>query len=127
MRLVALLAVLLLVACGSEEAEPGGSSPRELEFTGYLFRAGGETRICDAIAESYPPQCGGESYRVAGLDVAAIDGLQIAQGVTWTDRPVTLRGVLSDDGTTLMVSANPAVRGDPPPPTGAAPPGSATD
>ena len=130
-RLLPFLSVLLLAGCGHAVLEPGsggqggGEGGRSLELTGYLFRTAGETRICDAIAESYPPQCGGRWYRVTGLDFAGVDGLQEAQGVTWTERPVTLKGVLSEDGRTLMVSPNPALGGGPPPPTTAEQPGSA--
>jgi hypothetical protein len=117
--------VLALAGCGSDDGEAGSTGPQPFEFTGYLFRVQGETKICDAILESYPPQCGGESYKVSGLDVSGVDGLQEAQGVTWTERPVTLEGVLAEDGETLMVSASPAVRGGPPPPTAGEQPGSA--
>lgn len=130
-----LLAGLVLVfsACGSDDGGAGSVAPttstpttgQELEFTGYLFRAQGETRICDAILESYPPQCGGQTYKVTGLDVSGVDGLQEAQGVTWTEEPVTLRGVLTDDGATLVVNPNPALGGEPPPPTVEGQPGSA--
>jgi hypothetical protein len=122
--LVAL--VLTLSGCGSDNGEAGSSTPasgpQPFEFTGYLFRVEGETKICDAILESYPPQCGGESYTVTGLDVTGVD-LQEAQGVAWTDEPVTLKGVL--EGGTLVVIGNPALRGGPPPPTVRGQPGSA--
>jgi hypothetical protein len=127
-RLVSLLAVLVVAACGSGDDESGSSTPttgEAFEFTGYLFRIQGETRICDAILESYPPQCGGESYRVTGLDFSGVAGLEEAQGVTWTDEPVTLKGVLADDGETLMVSPNANRPGGLPPPTVGGQPGSA--
>lgn len=122
--------MVLLSACGSEDGESGSPStpaptgPQEFEFTGYIFRSQGETKICDAILESYPPQCGGETYKVTGLDFSGVD-LQDAQGVSWTEQPVTLKGVLAEDGETLMVSANPAGGGGIPPPTVGEQPGSA--
>ena len=125
---LAALAVAL-AGCGSDEGEPGGAptSPtaptapttptaRETEFTGYLVQSGGEARICEALAESYPPQCGGRSYRLLGFDAASVRGVEQANGVSWTEQQVTLRGVLADDGETLVVSANPALGGGPPPP-----------
>jgi hypothetical protein len=128
--LLLVVLVLALSACGSDDGEAGRSTPaatgpQPFEFTGYVFRVDGETRICDAMLESYPPQCGGESYRVTGLDVTGIDGVEEAQGVAWTDERVTVQGVLAADGETLAVSAGPAARGDLPPPTGAGQPGSA--
>jgi hypothetical protein len=130
-RLFLAALVLALSGCGSDDGDSGSpttTSPTTaagFEFTGYLFRSGGQTRICDAILESYPPQCGGKRYEVVGLDVATVEGVQKAQGVTWTERPVTLKGVVADDGATLVVSPN-AARGDgPPPPTGEGQPGSA--
>lgn len=128
-RNTVLLGLLALACsgCGSDDGEAGATTPATggaFEFTGYLFRVQGETRICDAILESYPPQCGGESYKVTGLDFSGVQGLEEAQGVSWTDRPVTLKGVLADDGETLMVSPK-ALGGGPPPPTGEGQPGSA--
>jgi hypothetical protein len=129
-----VLVALACSACGSGDGEAGGTTPTSattaptgegFEFTGYLFRVQGETQICDAILESYPPQCGGESYKVVGLDVSGVDGLQESQGVSWTDRPVTLKGVLAADGKTLAVSPNPALGGGVPPPTVEGQPGSA--
>lgn len=125
--------MLALSACGSGDGDSGSSSApapaptggEAFEFTGYLVRLQGETRICEALAESYPPQCGGTSYRVVGLDFAGAQGLEEASGVTWSQEAVTLEGVLADDGETLMVSANPVLRGGPPPPTVGGQPASA--
>ncbi len=123
--------VLALSACGSTEDDSGSSSPSAaatggatFEFTGYLVRSQGETHICEMLAESHPPQCGGNRYRVVGLDFAGAQ-LEEAQGVSWSEGPITLEGVLADDGETLMVSANPALGGGPPPPTVEGQPGSA--
>jgi hypothetical protein len=128
--LLGLVAVAVALAgCGSDEGEPGGAAPsattpttpttptgRETEFTGYLVESGEETRICDALAESYPPQCGGRSYRLVGFDARSVSGVEQANGVAWTQQQITVRGVLSDDGATLVVSPNPALGGGPPPP-----------
>jgi hypothetical protein len=128
--LLALAVAVALAGCGSDESEPRGAPPtattpiaRETEFTGYLVQSGGETRICDALAESYPPQCGGRSYRLVGFDAGAVQGVEQANGVSWTEQQVTLRGVIGDDGETLTVSANPALGGGPPPPAAGEQPG----
>jgi hypothetical protein len=122
---VGLALAFALAGCGSEEGGPGGAptapattapSVRETEFTGYLVQSGQDARICDALAESYPPQCGGRSYRLQGFDARSVSGVEQANGVSWTQQQVTVRGVLSDDVETLVVSANPALGGGPPPP-----------
>jgi hypothetical protein len=131
---LALAALVLgLSGCGSDDEGAGAGSSatpttpatgQAFEFTGYVFRVDGETRICDAIRESHPPQCGGESYRVLGLQVSTLGAaLEEAQGVSWTDQPVMLTGELVDDGRALKVSAPPG--GGPPPPTVEGQPGSA--
>lgn len=54
--------------------------------TGALFvDADGTARLCDAIAESFPPQCGGERIVVEGLDLSSVADLQEANGVRWAE------------------------------------------
>ena len=60
--------------------------------TGALFvAADGTVLICDAIAESFPPQCGGARMAVEGLDLDDVEGLEEANGVRWAEG-VTLFG-----------------------------------
>lgn len=60
--------------------------------TGALFvDPDGTVRLCDAIAESFPPQCGGDRIIVEGLDLAAVAGLQSEGDVSWAEA-VTLFG-----------------------------------
>jgi hypothetical protein len=60
--------------------------------TGALFvDPDGTVRLCDAIAESFPPQCGGDRIVVEGLDPAAVAGLQTEGDVSWAEG-VTLFG-----------------------------------
>jgi hypothetical protein len=62
-----------------------------LVVAGALFvDAGGGVLLCDAIAESFPPQCGGDRIAVEGLDLASLD-LEEANGVRWAEA-VTLLG-----------------------------------
>jgi hypothetical protein len=122
------LAVLALAACGrGEETEPQQSGPpaptpgaatgpgltveeamaSDLEgpllVRGMLLADDESTRLCDALAESYPPQCGGRFLRVEGLDLATMTGLTSAEGVTWSEGLVKLLGDVEDE--TLVVSA----------------------
>lgn len=67
-----------------------------LMVAGYLVAAFDEVRLCSALAESYPPRCGGSSLLVAGLDLASVEGLQNAGGVSWTDAPFSVLGDVED-------------------------------
>ena len=70
--------------------------------TGYLFiDADGNAVLCEAIAESYPPQCGGGSIDVAG-DIPMEVDLTADQGLRWSDNPVELEGTF--DGTTFTTA-----------------------
>ena len=63
-----------------------------VHVTGALFiAADGTIQLCDAIAESFPPQCGGDRIAVRGLDPADVEGLEEANGVRWAES-VTLFG-----------------------------------
>ena len=90
MRVALLLSVLALAGCGSAEDEQaaqapapsagaaipgGGLSVQEaidseldgpLMVKGYLIERAGELRLCSAILESSPPQCGEPSLLVEG-------------------------------------------------------------
>src|SRR5262245_66427524 len=48
-----------------------------VSVSGALFvSADGTVLLCDAIAESFPPQCGGERIVVEGLDLSTVADLQ---------------------------------------------------
>lgn len=118
MRLTTLLALALaLVACSATVPAPSGepvlvvtegaiegpgisvadalghrATDDIVTVSGALFvEADGTVLLCDAIAESFPPQCGGERIRVTGLDLAAVPGLQTEGAVSWAEG-VTLLG-----------------------------------
>lgn len=79
---------------GLTVAEALGHQPTDdiVTVSGALFvSADGTVLLCDAIAESFPPQCGGERIRVTGLDLDAVPGLQTEGDVSWAES-VTLRG-----------------------------------
>jgi hypothetical protein len=111
-----LLAAALFVGCGDDDsggASPGGTStPVFIDnvsgsddpqlVTGNLLVQGGEARLCSALAESFPPQCGGPSLLVNGLDLETVAGLTTEGDVSWTDHTIILEGIV--DGDTLTVS-----------------------
>lgn len=77
-----------------------------LLVNGYLVASSGETRLCEALAESSPPQCAGASLVVRGLELASVEGTRSASGVTWTERPVQLLGEVRDGVLTVARDAS---------------------
>lgn len=73
----------------------GGDQP--LLVNGSLFvDADGGALLCEAIAESFPPQCGGLRLEVRGLDP---DGqvLEEAEGVRWAESVQLLGRIVESD------------------------------
>jgi hypothetical protein len=83
-------------AVSIDEALASGSD-EPLLVMGNLLAQAGEVRLCAALAESFPPQCGGASLHVVGLNLAEVDGLVTEGDVGWTDRPIELLGVVEND------------------------------
>ena len=91
----------VLVIADGAITEPGMSVAEALghratddlvTVSGALFvDPDGTVRLCDAIAESFPPQCGGERIVIQGLDLDAVAGLQTEGDVSWAEG-VTLFG-----------------------------------
>ncbi len=63
---------------------------------GFVVQDQSGLRLCELLAESLPPQCGGESLTLSDLGAFDHDLLQSSQGVTWTDHPVTIFGEIVD-------------------------------
>ncbi|HET8776953.1 MAG TPA: hypothetical protein VFN76_04760, partial [Candidatus Limnocylindria bacterium] len=62
--------------------------------SGALFvNPDGTVLLCEAIAESFPPQCGGARLEVRGLDLATIDGVQREGDVQWAESVVLFGSV----------------------------------
>ena len=126
---VLIVGALAVAACGADESDadrpsteppaiagigagPGISieeaialeSPEPVLVNGWVHAQGGVIRFCDAIAESYPPQCPGVSLLVEGLKLEEVDGLQRASGVAWSER-TQLLGVVSDGKITVSENA----------------------
>jgi hypothetical protein len=123
------LVTAFLVGCGGngEPANDGTGSPQvsgtaagpgisieealtsELDemllVNGNLLAEGGEVLLCSALAESFPPQCGGASLQVEGVELEEVDGLVTEGDVSWTDRPIQLLGVVEDGVLTVGKNA----------------------
>jgi hypothetical protein len=91
----------VLVIVDGEPTGPGMSVTDALDHratddlvtvSGALFaNADGTVVLCSAIAESFPPQCGGDRIHVEGLDLDDVPGLQVEGDVAWAEG-VTLFG-----------------------------------
>jgi hypothetical protein len=128
-RLLPLLIVfaLGLAACGSDEdgepapqppaiagigAGPGISIDEAIAFesnepllvNGNIWADGDKVYFCDAVAESYPPQCAGVRLEVVGVKLAEVDGLQRVGEIAWTER-TQLLGVVADGKITVSENA----------------------
>jgi hypothetical protein len=75
----------------------------EVAVTGTIYAEGDDVRLCDALAESYPPQCPGRFLRLEGFDLGSVQGLSRERDIVWGDQPTTVRGMLR--GATLVVSS----------------------
>jgi hypothetical protein len=62
---------------------------------GPAFRVAGTTRICSAILESFPPQCGEPSLVVEGWDIDSAERARTEGSVTWVE-DVELAGPIHD-------------------------------
>ncbi|HSG79226.1 MAG TPA: hypothetical protein VLD62_06590 [Acidimicrobiia bacterium] len=67
-----------------------------LAVKGFVVADGDGIRLCELLAESMPPQCGGASIEMANLDAIDPDELKTDQGVTWSDFTVTVLGEIVD-------------------------------
>jgi hypothetical protein len=71
---------------------PGGT----VTVAGFIVATGDEVLLCEALAESFPPQCGGLSIPVDGFGEVELQGLPSEGDVTWSDFPITLQGEVVD-------------------------------
>lgn len=67
-----------------------------LLVNGFLVAVGDRVQLCSTLLESFPPQCGGESLVVEGLDLASVNGTQTEGDTTWTSDAIQLLGEVED-------------------------------
>jgi hypothetical protein len=104
-------ALMFFASCGSGEAGDtiltidqalGAGKGQAVKVQGMLVATPDETRLASAVLESYPPQAGGSTLLVSGLDLTTLVGLSSTVDqpdlarVTWSDYPVVLEGVIKD-------------------------------
>ena len=71
-------------------------STGQVIVSGFVVDVAGESRLCEVLAESFPPQCGGESITVTDLSQVDPDSLKTEGDVTWTDEPTMIMGEMVD-------------------------------
>ena len=109
---VLTIAGVVAAACGDDEGEvasgpissvgPGISIDEvfitdlkgPLLINGLLHIENGQVRLCESLAESFPPQCGGKFLVVKGLDLLKMDGLTREGLVTWSEQSVQILGTV---------------------------------
>ena len=67
-----------------------------LAVQGFLLDDGSGYRLCEVLAESFPPQCGGATVGITNFEEVLGVPLANSQGVSWTDSTVTFFGELVD-------------------------------
>jgi hypothetical protein len=96
-------------ACGDDDGAPAfdegqlvaiedvaeADTDVSVRVRGPAFRVDGTTRICSAILESFPPQCGEPSLVVEGWDIDSDERAQTEGSVTWVE-DVELAGPIHD-------------------------------
>lgn len=73
---------------------------------GFLIADDSEARLCERVMESLPPQCGEPSVRITNPDAFPNETVKSAQGVRWTDQPVTVFGHIVDGELTISTNVN---------------------
>jgi hypothetical protein len=95
-----------------EQALAAGQG-QKVNVTGFVVATAEKMILCSALAESYPPQPGGATLTLKGLDLSALVGLSSTAGqeglaeVSWSDYWVVLTGVIEDG--VLSVEGTPRV------------------
>jgi len=68
---------------------------------GFVYRSGETNALCELLAESYPPQCGGESLVIANPEATDDIVLTEAEDVQWSEDYVPVFGRLAEGVLTI--------------------------
>ena len=116
---VVTIASLVAAACGDDDGDldsgpisgvgPGISIDEvfasnlkgPLLVNGLLHVQHNQVRLCEALTESFPPQCEGRFLEEKGLDLKTLDGLASEGSVTWLDQPVQVLGTVEGEVLTV--------------------------
>jgi len=81
-----------LTVSGALAADAAGP----LMVRGFYVDSGSGPMLCEALAESFPPQCGGASIPLGDLSAVDPDSIQTNQGTSWSDDAVFVLGEIID-------------------------------
>ena len=65
-------------------------------MSGFLVVDGEGARLCEALAESFPPQCGGTAIPLQPAEAPAGATTTTEGDVTWTEQPLLVEGEILD-------------------------------
>ena len=122
------VAVLMVVvtACGSKESVTGdrqteiaqaleAAEGSEVTVSGHLIAdSDGNARLCSVLAESLPPQCGGDRIDLLGFDASSVPNSKTPQRPSeiqtarWTDDYITVTGIKGIGGLSEVRLSTPA-------------------
>lgn len=63
---------------------------------GYFYDDGTGPRLCESLAESFPPQCAGPAIQLDLNGNQPPEGVSSEQGISWTDTEVEIIGQVVD-------------------------------
>lgn len=91
--------LMAVVACSGTITDigeaAGAGDGTTATLTGFLLVESESIRLCEALAESFPPQCANDRISVIGLEIGDYS-LMSAGSVSWTEQPVTIAGRIED-------------------------------
>ncbi len=116
-----LVGATLLASCAGQPGVPSAGAPAPgggltvaearaydgddpVAVTGSLVVEGDTARLCTAMLESYPPQCGQPSLVLDGFDLDSVD-VHTEGNVAWADEPVSVVGTVNGDVLTVSDSS----------------------
>ena len=77
----------------------------ELSVDGFLVvEDDGQSRLCEMLLESLPPQCGGDRIQLSEFDISEVPGVQYVQGsseidtTAWTNEFIAVMGIRNSEG-----------------------------
>lgn len=66
-------------------------------MSGFYLADGDGARLCEALAESFPPQCGGASIALEPAEPPAGATTTTEGDVTWSEQPISVEGQIDGD------------------------------
>lgn len=107
--LVGAILLMMVASCGGDSdaearvlsiSEAAEGSPGDLATVeGFIVADSENIRLCEALAESFPPQCGGNFFVLTDFDASAFPQIfSTSRDVIWTDEAQDVVGFLEVGG-----------------------------